>query len=89
MKKYLSTLHQKPHHHKKRFALLASSLVTLSIFGIWSLVKFGAEPIVVKDTIGPVDLAAAIESTGGLDSMLDGLKSAFGSISDRVTDTEK
>ncbi len=41
MRKYLAALHQKPDHHKKRFALLASSTVTLFIFGVWSLATFG------------------------------------------------
>jgi hypothetical protein len=41
MKKYFSQLHEKPDHHKKRFALLLSSTITLFIFGVWSLVIFG------------------------------------------------
>ena len=41
MIKYLDTLHQKPDHHKKRFALLASATITLFIFEIWSMVTFG------------------------------------------------
>jgi len=41
MKKYLATLHQKSPHHKRHFALLTASVITLSIFGIWSLVTFG------------------------------------------------
>ena len=41
MRKYFATLHTKPDHHKRRFAFLASSAITLSIFGIWSLVTFG------------------------------------------------
>jgi hypothetical protein len=42
MRKYLATLHQRPDHHKRRFALLTSGVVTLSIFIIWSLVRFGS-----------------------------------------------
>ncbi len=41
MKRYFAELHQKPDHHKKRFALLASGSVTLFIFGVWSLATFG------------------------------------------------
>ncbi|MDP2641736.1 MAG: hypothetical protein Q8P21_00365 [bacterium] len=37
MRRYLAELHKKPDHHKRRFALLASSIVTLFIFGFWSL----------------------------------------------------
>ena len=40
MKKYLSTLRERPHRHKKRFAFLVSSSVTLAIFLIWTLVTF-------------------------------------------------
>lgn len=83
MKKYLSTLKDRPHQHKRRFAMLTSGVVTLSIFAIWSVVKFSAEPIVaVKDTKGPVDLAAAIESTGGLSEIVEDLKTTWSSITD-------
>lgn len=41
MKKYLSTLHQRPDAHKKRFAFITSGLVTLLIFSFWSMVYFG------------------------------------------------
>jgi hypothetical protein len=41
MRKYLATLHQKPEHHKKRFALLVSGTTTLFIFTIWCVAKFG------------------------------------------------
>ncbi|MDO8590313.1 MAG: hypothetical protein Q7R69_03540 [bacterium] len=41
MRRYLSTLHTKPERHKKQFAFLASSSITLFIFGVWSLATFG------------------------------------------------
>lgn len=41
MKKYLSELHTKSPAHKKRFAMLSSGAVTLSIFAVWSAVNFG------------------------------------------------
>jgi len=82
MRKYLSTLHSKPDHHKKRFALLASSTITLVIFGIWSLVTFQSksdETAVLK-----VDNGAKIAEVGPLQSFsaniaasLDGLKASF------------
>lgn len=55
MKRYLATLHKKPDHHKKRFALLASSTITLFIFGVWSLATFGVngEIIAEKSEINP------------------------------------
>lgn len=40
MKRYLVTLHKKPDHHKKQFAFLVSSTITLIIFGVWSLATF-------------------------------------------------
>lgn len=43
MNKYLHSLHKKPEHHKKRFALLASGTITLFIFGIWSFVNFAPQ----------------------------------------------
>ncbi len=82
MKKYLSTLHERPHHHKKRFAFLASGIVTLSIFAVWSLVRFSDKPIVVKQNTGPVDLAAAIESTNGLTEVVKDIKSAWQTLTD-------
>ncbi|MDO8424142.1 MAG: hypothetical protein Q7S54_00845 [bacterium] len=42
MRHYLATLHQRPHHHKRRFALLASGAFTMLVFGIWAMVNFGA-----------------------------------------------
>ncbi len=82
MKKYLKELHQKPHHHKKRFALLASGIVTLSIFAVWSAVRLSDEPVVAKQTTGPVDLAAAIESTNGLTEVVKDIKSAWQTLTD-------
>lgn len=43
MRTYLATLHRRAPAHKKRFALATSFCVTLLIFSIWSLVKFGPE----------------------------------------------
>ena len=82
MKKYLKELHTKPHHHKKRFALLASSIVTLSIFAVWSAVRFSEKPIVVKETTGPVNLASAIESSDGLTEVVKDIKSAWQTLTD-------
>ncbi|KKQ83302.1 MAG: hypothetical protein UT07_C0006G0010 [Parcubacteria group bacterium GW2011_GWB1_38_8] len=43
MRRYLATLHNKPESHKKRFAFISASVVTLFIIGIWSLTIFGVE----------------------------------------------
>lgn len=45
MKRYLRELYKKSDHHKKRFAFLASSTITLFIFGIWSLAVFGTNEV--------------------------------------------
>ena len=54
MRKYLSTLHTRPDHHKRRFALLTSSIITLFIFSIWSFVNFGEmrEEIIAENVKG-------------------------------------
>lgn len=43
MRHYLATLHKKPDHHKRRFALLVSGSVTVLIFTVWALVTFGPQ----------------------------------------------
>ena len=66
MRKYFRELHKKPDHHKKRFALLASSTVTLFIFGVWALVNFGAEnEVVAQETqVSPLEsFSASIASS--------------------------
>ncbi len=49
MRKYLAELYKKPDHHKNRFALLVSGVITLFIFGIWSLTLFGNSGSKVAD----------------------------------------
>ena len=49
MRKYLAELHKKPDHHKRHFALLASSTITLFIFGFWSLVTFGTNDEIIAE----------------------------------------
>lgn len=63
MRQYLKTIHQRSPSHKKRFALVASGVITLAIFAIWSAVKFGGTPIVAKATTGPVNLAATVQAS--------------------------
>lgn len=85
MKKYLSEIHTKSPQHKKRFAFLVSGTFTLVIFTIWSMVNFGGEPQIAKDTTGPVNLAATIQSTP-LENIFDGIKDSWGSIINLLTD---
>lgn len=85
MRKYLSTLHRQSPHHKKRFALLASSTITLFIFGIWSLATFGVDKNIVSEVsneVGPfqslrLNLASSIVA---LRDSFEELKSGFQSV---------
>ncbi len=43
MRRYLATLHNKSESHKKRFASISAGVVTLFIFGVWSLTTFGVK----------------------------------------------
>jgi hypothetical protein len=59
MRHYLSTLHARTPSHKKRFAFLVSGGFTLSLFFIWSLVRFSpfSEPVeVAQNTDGVIEL---------------------------------
>lgn len=52
MRRYLAELHTKPDHHKRRFALFASSTITLFIFGVWSLATFGVnDKIIARNNV--------------------------------------
>lgn len=74
MKKYLSTLKDKPHHHKQRFALLVSGIFTLIVFSFWSFVVFR----------GPSDVQIVTGQTknepGPLSSLHSNTASAFQAI---------
>lgn len=47
MRKYLAELHKKPPHHRRQFAFLASSTITLFIFGVWALATFGVNASII------------------------------------------
>jgi len=85
MKKYLSELHTKPHHHKKRFALAVSGSVTLLIFAVWAVVRFGDVPQIAKENSGPVNLAATVESSG-FEQIIDGIESSWQSLTGALRD---
>ncbi len=76
MRKYLSELHTKPRHHKRRFALLTSAVITLAIFAVWSGVKFSVKPVVVKKDNGTVNLAA-VSSENSLENIIGTLKNSW------------
>ncbi len=85
MKKYFRELHTKTPSHKKRFALLASGGVTLAIFAVWSFVRFGGEPQIAKDSTGPVNLAATVESSS-VAGAFEGIKSSWQSLQKLISD---
>ena len=77
MRKYLSTLHEKSPLHKKRFALLASSVMTLFIFGIWSLVTFGTSGKLTNHNNTQALLANSESEVGPLESLRMGVSTSF------------
>lgn len=85
MKKYLSEIHKKPEAHKKRFALAVSGGFTLLMLMTWSVVSFGGEPELARDTTGTVNLAAASQSgVSPFENVLDGIIDTWGSLSDLI-----
>ena len=81
MRKYLSTLHQRPDHHKRRFALLTSGAITLFIFTVWSFVNFG--------TLGTESQAVALSETNEVSpfqSLRESLASSFEAFRDTAVE---
>ena len=78
MRKYLSTLHKQPAHHKKRFALLASSTITLFIFGVWSLATFGAGGVIITEAKSEVSPFQSLHMS--LAASLEALRENFGEL---------
>ncbi len=76
MKKYLSSLPERSHHHKKRFAFIVSSSVTLVIFLIWTLVSFGHGGVVAQE----VSTNQQVREVGPLESLTASLSSSFHAI---------
>jgi hypothetical protein len=76
MRQYINELHKKPRHHKKRFALAVSGIVTLSIFALWSLVNLSPKEVVVRDTKGPVNLASVSEASS-IENAIDTIKGSW------------
>lgn len=89
MRKYLATLHKRPEHHKKRFALLVSGVFTLFIFSIWTLVTFGEGGVLAREKgekeeasaeVGPFEsfknnVATSVEGIfGNFGKLKDGLE---------------
>lgn len=85
MRRYLANLHKRPDHHKRHFAFLASSTITLLIFGVWSLATFPSkvdQPLAGGKNDGPnVSEVSPFQSLRmSLASSLEALKSNFGEL---------
>jgi len=77
MRRYLAKLQKKPDHHKRQFAFLASTTITLFIFGIWSLTTFGVNTRIVAEE----NEVSPFQSLGtNLASSLEALKGSFGAL---------
>ena len=84
MRKYLATLHKRPDHHKKNFAMGVSGGVTLSIFAVWMVVNFGATPPAVAQQAS-VHEVGPFESLGqSLGSTWGALKESFGELTESL-----
>ena len=84
MREYLATLHTRPHHHKKRFALLVSGAITLSIFAVWLFVNYGAgapaAPSAPKS--GQAASLVQVKEMGPFESIGASVSSSFQAISE-------
>jgi hypothetical protein len=80
---YFSTLHRQPVEHKKRFALFVSSAVTIFIFGIWSLVKFGGGGEVVAQDKNTNENSPFESFTSNMASSFQALKDSFKELNSR------
>jgi hypothetical protein len=74
MRQYLATLHKRPAHHKKRFALVTAGSFTLLIFAIWALATFGNE----KSTTASAN--QALEEANPFGSLWRGMGAGWNSI---------
>jgi len=81
MRTYLATIHQKSPEHKRLFALIVSSSITLIIFGIWSLVTFGRTSQTVADA--PTD-AGNLKAPIPLEDIKSGLANSFEAVRGQI-----
>jgi hypothetical protein len=85
MRHYIATLHKRPDHHKRRFALLVAAGVSLFIFAIWSMVTFGEggimaqseKPVRAHEEVSPLTSIKqnVAETIGGVKGSLESLNS--------------
>ncbi len=81
MRKYLATLHTKPVHHKKRFALLTSGTFTLIIFAFWSVATFGSGGTLAQNDI---ESLRANREVGPIESLQANVGESWQGIKDGV-----
>lgn len=86
MRKYLSTIHQKSPEHKRLFALIVSSSVTLIIFGIWSLVTFGRTSQTVADASKDM---GTLEAPIPLEDIKSGLANSFEAVRGQINSLQE
>jgi hypothetical protein len=91
MRQYLRTIHTRSDSHKRRFAFLTSSGITLSIFLLWTLVRvapFSSEAtIATNDTYGSntANAVAPFDSiTAGVGESFSAIKDQFNSVKGEV-----
>jgi hypothetical protein len=78
MRKYLASLHSRPDHHKKNFALLVSGGFTAFIFLIWVLVNSNVPTENAQVAEGQDEVPTPLASVGY------GMKGAFGAIGESI-----
>ena len=81
MRTYLATLHKRSPEHKKRFAFLTSLIFTLSIFTIWSVVKFDTQDAEIVRETRPITRQVVTDVTP-LDTLKMSFAAAFASLRD-------
>lgn len=92
MKEYLRTIHQRSPAHKRRFALITSGVITLTIFGLWSLVVFGNQAAQVAEVPSPIQDTSTVVAPSpfgdikdGVANSLDAIRQQFNHIKQTVT----
>jgi hypothetical protein len=97
MKNYLRTIHQRSPAHKKRFALAVSGIITLTIFGLWSMVVLGNQTPMIADNANSVVAVSAPANppVGGpnaispFDDISNGVANIFGAIKNQFEQTKQ
>ena len=86
MQKYLTDLPGRSDEHKRRFALFVSSGLTLFIFAIWSLVRFGipaSEQAIVAENY---EAEEARDESEMFERLGTGVSAAYLSLKERFID---